>query len=297
MTKLRLSSKNSVRAGLNSLILILLLSLSACSSSTAPSFQRENIAQAIRDICKKEYAIEVRTKLFGRTLWVYLPVEDILIKKDKPETFPEKFEIKKNGSELNNGALRVSYSIGAIPEKETQQEYGYDKKAMDKINNTWKVVRRVLFSMERSSESEPQFCYIVTADIKNGIVSKQIIYCNDLRKVSYGYISWDEYQHRSVTESYMSPEAFGDKEGSFLVYRDITFNEFIPQQIVHRVKLKFQKPEVETNADIDKEIRKIAEHTLKTYNFSDFSTLELENLVTRNKIMLKRNAVLTGIKE
>ncbi|MDI6605970.1 MAG: hypothetical protein QME65_02360, partial [Candidatus Omnitrophota bacterium] len=145
----------------------------------------------------------------------------------------------------------------------------------------------------RSSESEPQFCCIVTADIKNGIVSKQIIYCNDLNKVSYGYISWDEYQHRSVTESYMSPEAFDNKEGSFLVYREITLKEFIPQQIMHRVKLKFQKPEVETNADIDKEIRKIAEHTLKAYNFSDFSTLELDNLVTRNKIMLNRNEVLT----
>ncbi|MDI6605969.1 MAG: hypothetical protein QME65_02355, partial [Candidatus Omnitrophota bacterium] len=145
MTKLRLSLKNSARAGLNSLILIALLSLLGCSSSTEPSFQRENIAQAIQDICKKEYAIDVRTKLFGRTLWIYLPVEDILIKKDKPETFPEKFEIKENNSTLNNGALRVSYSIGAIPEKETQQEYEYDKKALDKINNTWKVVRRVLF--------------------------------------------------------------------------------------------------------------------------------------------------------
>lgn len=295
--KLRLFSKNSVRAGLNSLILIILVSLLGCSSSTEPSFQRENIAGAIQDICKKEYNIDVRAKLFGRTLWVYLPIEELLTKKDKPEEFPTRFEIKENDSQLKNHTLKVNYSIEAIPEKKVPQEYGYDKKALEKINNVWKVLRRVLFSMERSRESEPQFCSIVIADIKNGIVSKEVFYYRDLKKVSYGYISWDEYQHRTITESYMSPEAFGDKEGSFLIYGDITFKEFIPEQIMHRVKLKFQKPEVEISADIDKEILKLAEHTLKIYNFSDFSTLELDNLVTQNKIVLNRNAVLTGVKE
>lgn len=293
--KLRLSSKNSVRAGLNSLVLIILVSLLGCCSSTEPSFQREDIAGAIQDISKKEYGIDVKTKLFGHTLWVYLPVEDLLSKKDKVETFPERFQIKENNSELKGPVLKVGYSIEAIPEKQVPQEYGYDKKAMEKINNTWKVLRRVLFSMERSRESEPQFCCIVIADIKNGIVSKELFYYPDLKKVSYGYISWDEYQHRTVSESYLSPEVFGDKEGSFLVYREITFKEFIPKQIMHRVKLKFQKPEVENNADIDKEMRKIAEHTLKTYNFSDFSTLELDNLISESKTILNRKAVLTGV--
>lgn len=294
MTKSRLSLKNSVRAGLHSLIFIILLSLLGCSSSTAPSFQRESITTAIQDISKKEYGIDVKAKLFGHTLWVYLPIEELLTKKDKAETFPERFQIKENTSELNGPVLKVGYSIEAVSEKQVPQEYGYDKKAIEKINNVWKVLRRVLFSMERSRESEPQFCCIVIADIKKGIVSRELFYYPDLKKVSYGFISWGEYQHRTVNESYLSPEAFGDKEGSFLMYGDITFREFIPKQIMHRVKLKFQKPEVENNADIDKEIRKIAEYTLKTYNFSDFSTLELDNLITENKTILNRNAVLTG---
>ncbi|MFH0762618.1 MAG: hypothetical protein V1925_01880 [Candidatus Omnitrophota bacterium] len=291
MTKLRLSLKNSARAALNSLILITLVSL-GCSSSIEPSFQREDIAQAICDISKEEYGIDARAKLFGHTLWVYLPVENILEKKDKPEKFIEKFEIKDSDSGLKDSSLTVKYAIKAIPEKENSQEYGYNKEVMEKINNIWKVTRRVLFSMERSDGSEPEFCVIVTADIKNGIVSKQTIYCKDLKKVSYGYISWDEYQRRSITESYLSPEAFDDKEGLFLAYKDITMEEFIPLQIAYRVKLKFQRPDTETNADIDQEVRKIAEHTLKIYNFTGFSTLELENLLSAEKIRLKREQIL-----
>ncbi len=296
MTKSRLSSKNSVRAGLNSLILILFLSLFGCSSSTEPTFSRENIAQGIEDVCKKEYNLEVKAKLFGRTLWVYVPLENIFTKKDKPEKFLQRFEIKESSCELKYGTLTVSYSINSVPEKEVAQEYGYDKKAMEKINNAWKALRRVLFSMERRRESEPEFCVIVIADIKNGVVASETFYYPDLKKVSYGFVSWDEYQHRTITDSFIVPEAIDNPQGSFLTYRDITFREFITGQIVQRVKLKFQKPEVEKNADIDKEIRKVVEYTLGTYGFDDFSTLELDNLVTNNKIMLQRAQVLRGPK-
>ena len=96
MTKSRQSLRNSVRAGLNRLVLIAFLSLLGCSSSTEPTFYRENIAQGIQDVCKKEYNLDVKAKLFGRTLWVYLPLEDIFVKKDKPEKFLQRFEIKEN---------------------------------------------------------------------------------------------------------------------------------------------------------------------------------------------------------
>lgn len=165
---------------------------------------------------------------------------------------------------------------------------------MEKINNAWKALRRVLFSMERKHESEPEFCVIVIADIKNGVVANETFYYQDLKKVSYGFISWDEYQHRTITESYVSAEAMDDKEGGFLTYKDISLKEFVPQQISYRVKLKFQKPEVAKDADIDREIQKIAEYTVKIYNFTGFSTLELDNLLTENKTILQRKAVLTG---
>jgi hypothetical protein len=68
--------------------------------------------------------------------------------------------------------------------------------------------------------------------------------------------------------------------------------DFIAAQIRHRIKLKFQKPEVSGDyVDIDKEIIKIAVYTIKTYNFKDLSVVELNNLFTNNKLELNRQAI------
>jgi len=271
--------------------------LCGCSSSTEPTFYRENIAQGIQDVCKKEYNLGIKAKLFGKTLWVYVPLENIFTKKEKPEKFPQRFEIKEASCDLKDETLMLGYSIVPVPEKELAQDYGYDKKALEKINNVWKALRRVLFSMEREHESEPEFCVIVIADIKNGLVTSETFYYPDLKKVSYGFISWDEYQHRTLTESYLMPEAIDNLEGSFLNYKEITLREFITGQIAQRIKLKFQRPEVEKSADIDKEVRKVAEHTLRTYNFRDFSALEMYNLMSNNKVMLRRAQIFRGAKK
>ncbi|MFA5276634.1 MAG: hypothetical protein WC417_07070, partial [Candidatus Omnitrophota bacterium] len=85
MMKSRLSLKISAKAALCSLIITLFLSFIGCSSSTRPTFQKENIEQAITNICKKEYNINVKVTLFGSTLWIYFPTEDIVLKTDKPE--------------------------------------------------------------------------------------------------------------------------------------------------------------------------------------------------------------------
>lgn len=87
MTKLRQSLRSSVRAGLNRLFSIAFIFVLGCSSSTEPTFYRENIARGIEDVCKKEYDLEVKAKLFGRTLWVYLPLENILQKKRSRKNF------------------------------------------------------------------------------------------------------------------------------------------------------------------------------------------------------------------
>ena len=122
--------------------------------------------------------------------------------------------------------------------------------ALDKINNTWKVLRRVLFSMERSKGQEPQFFWLVTADIKYGFLMKELFYLTDLKKVSYEFISWTEFQHRTIQDMENNFGIIGDKEGKVLDYKEANLADFIAMQIQHRIKLKFQKPEVKEGADI-----------------------------------------------
>ncbi|MCX5701985.1 MAG: hypothetical protein NTW64_03280 [Candidatus Omnitrophica bacterium] len=293
MMKLKLFLKNSARhAALN--ILIISFLIGGCSSSITPTYLKENIAQDIQDICRKEYQLDVKAKLMGQTLWLYLPIEDIFIKSDKPEKYLERFKIEHNKEEFQGKLLKLEYLIKAVPEKEKYQEYKFNKTASEKINNVWKVLRRVIFSMERLKEGEPKFFCLVIADIKNGLEIKEIFYYLDIKKVSYEFISIGEYQHRAIQDSNISADIIGDKEGNHLRYGELTLEDFIAKQIDHRIKLKFQKPEVDTNVDIDKEIIKIVVHTIKTYELRDFTAVELNNLMNNSKIILNQGAVLTN---
>jgi hypothetical protein len=293
--KLKPSSKSLAKVGLK--LLPLILFLSACNSSVSPSFLKKDITQAITDICKKEYKLDVSTKLSGNTLWVYLPLENIVSKPDKPEKYLERFLLEDKKNSLEAKTLKVNYLVRPTTEKEKQQEMALDKSVNEKIFDVLQVVRRVLFSMGNSKQDIPQFFCIVTADIKNGFEIKQTFYFLDLKKLSYGFISQTEYQHRIIQDTAVSVEIIDDRIGSHLNYRDITLEEFIASQIQIRIKMKFQKPEVEANADIDKEVLKIVTYTLAAYHFKDFALLDMTNLATGKKTILNQAAILSNSKE
>jgi len=290
--RLRQYLKKPVRlAKLLSLSSLLIITACGCTSSTAPSFSKENITEAIQDISIKEYDIDVTAKLIGSTLWVYLPVEDLFVPAEKPEKYTERFQIEENKEEFDGSKLKVQYLIKLIPEAEKAQEFKYNKEALEKISKIWRVLRRVVFSSRRGKWQEPQFYYIIAADVKNGIEMSEVFYVEDLKKVSYEFISWTEYQHRSISDMRLAPEIIGDRKGANIAYKDISMRDFILYQIKHRIKLRFQKPEAQRGADIDKEILKIVAYTVKTYGFEDFSEAELNNLLTENKIILNRAAL------
>ncbi len=294
MTKSRPFLKSSAKCGLLLNILVIAFLFSGCSSSTAPTYLKENIPQAIQNICKEEYKFDIRAKLVGETLWLYLPVEDMftaLDKKDKADKYLDRFNIEENKNTLEKGELKLEYNIKEIPEKEKYQEYNYNKKVAEQINNVIMVLRRVVLSLDRSKKDEPKFYCLVVADIKNGFQMQEIMYYADLRKVSYGFISIGEYQHRTTQDLVIEPKAIGDKKGFYLDYRNLSLADFILAQIGQRIKLKFSKPEVEKNADIDKEIIKIVAYTIKIYGFKDFQTLELNNLATGKKTSFNTAAI------
>ena len=297
MMKLKLFLRNLARRGLLLNILLAIYLTSGCSSSTTPTYTRENIARSIQDICWSEYKIEVKTKLVEDTVWVYLPLEDLFVKNTKAEKFSEKFAVEQINNEFSNDNLRLEYAIKAIPEQEGYQEYTYNKSALEKMDSILKVLRRVVFSMGHSRTDEPKFFSFITADIKNGFEIQEIFYYLDLKKVIYEFISWSEYQHRTIQDTHIREEITGDREGLHVDYKNITFEDFITAQIRQRIKLKFQKPEVDQNADIDKEILKIVVYTLKIYDFKDFNTVELNNLVTNYKTVLNQAAVWARARE
>lgn len=291
MTRLKVFSRNSVKRALSLALAALLVG--GCTYSANPTFKKEEVAKAIQEICKKEYQLDVKATLTGQTLWVYLPLEiDIFKKADKPEKVIERFTVEQNKADFLNGLIKLDYSIKPIQEKTISQEYKPNKDFLEKNRNVWVVMSRVLFSMERlKNDEELQFLCLITADIKNGAEIVEVVYQPDLKKISYRLISQGEYQHREIYDMVVDPLIAGDKEGRHLNFRNIALKEFIVGQIQNRIKLKFQKPEVKADADIDQEITKIIVFVVRTYNFKDFSAAELNNLLTQNRIFLNRAAL------
>lgn len=295
LMKLRRFSKNLVKTGLK---LFIIASISCgCTISTKPSFLIEEAPQAIREICKNEYKLDITAKLIGHTFWIYLPLENLLSKPTKPEKYIERFLIENNSISFADNRMQANYLIQPIADKESQQEMVIDKKASESIFNILQVVRRVLFSVDQSKDKQPIFFCIVAADITNGFEIKEIFYYLDLQKISYGFISQTEYQHRIIQETSISPFIINDKEGRHLIYEDISEEKFIALQIQHRIRLKFQKPEVTKSADIDKEVLRIIAYTLEAYKYKNLLTLETNNLRSGNRTILNRASLRSKTNE
>lgn len=292
----RLFSRSLARAGKNSLTLLLITLFAAgCSSSIAPSYVTGDVAQALVDTCKKEYDLDLKAKIVGSTLWIYLFAEDVLHQAKEPKKTIKLFEIQENKHEFSDTVIRSNYLIRAIPEKHDTNPYEYDEKISEANNRILRALFRILSSVRQSPRSQIEFFCLVTADIKNGFSIQQIIYSKDLKKAFYGLISPTEFQHRILQDTQVDQRIIQDKEGLFLDYRDITWEEFLTGQIRGRVALKFEKPEVESSADIDREITKIVALTLKIYDYKDFSTAELFNALTKKKLIFNRRALLEGL--
>lgn len=295
MTRLRRSLKSLANPALLNLFLILIF-ISGCSSAIQPTFLIKDVTQAVQNICKKEHNIDVRAKLVDSTLWVYIPFQDVLVKAEKPERYLERFQIADATVESLKNQLKLQYIINKVPEKEKFQDYVLNKEVTEKVNKVWTVLRRVIFSMERSDRSPKFFC-LVTADIKTGLYMKYTFYCLDLKKLVYGLISLEEFQHRNIQDTEYSPLIINDPEGARFIYKEVTMEDFISKQIQQRVRLKFGKPEVGQDADIDKEIIKLIVFTLKAYNYRNFTEIELYNMVTDNKTSLSETAIWAGTTE
>jgi hypothetical protein len=239
--------------------------------------------------------MDATSKLVGSTVWIYVPVEDLFSAPDKnkqPQKYTERFSIEDSKGEFENQILKFDYLIKPVPEQQKPQSVVLSKDAARKGQYIWQVMVRMLMSMKASKGGSLQFFSVVIADIKNGFVIRDIYYCPDIKKAAYNLLSQTEFQHRTVQDMAVAPEVIGDKSGVTVNYIDISMGQFITWQILNRIRMKFQKPEVEKNADIDKEVEKIVAYTLKIYDFKDFNEVELNNMLTSKKWVLNRAAIL-----
>ncbi|MCU0666451.1 MAG: hypothetical protein MUF05_05100 [Candidatus Omnitrophica bacterium] len=293
MTKLKQYSKNLARAALLSLAFI----LSSCGDIPKTSFYKTSqIPQAICDIAKNKYQINLKAILKGKTLWIYLPLENIVVEAKTPSVHKEIFKADQISAQFDQDLLQLAYKIQKVKPKEIANSADFSEDAKDKIGNVRMGTYDVLFNIDRSEESPPLFLCMVIADVKNGFEIKTTTYIPDLKKAFYNIISGEEFRHRSCDDIIFGQEINNDLSGTHLNCEDITMKEFIRLQINQRVRLKFEKEKtLSDNPDIDKEIMDTALFVLEIYGHQNISGIELENLITSEKTLLRDSEIADRI--
>ncbi len=282
MTKLKLSSKNSIKSALLFVSIIPFI-LSGCSCPKEPTFKEKDIPNIIRGICKDEYGLNVTTQRKGNTLWVYAPVERILHKdygKDQDKIF--------------------------------------DETISDKLRNILTTVGRVLIS----SDDTPEFFALLASDIKLGIDYTIIGNVLDMKKSYADFIPWTEINRRYVIKFASAPEAIGDTSGFHFMPHEITMGWFLKEQIAQRIGAFFQSDEmrnyfkvsksegeftdrififkysIENTArtpkkiKVRKEILKIVAYCIKTYEFTEFEGVVITDIPAQETLYYSKTEIL-----
>ena len=282
MMKLKPSLKNSTRLALLFSLLVC-INLTGCQKPIEPSFKEKDIPHLVKKICKEDYNLDVTTIRTPTTLWVYAPMNKMLDKE---------FGIKEDKL--------------------------FDEEMTDKLRNIFTAIGRVLVS----SDKTPEFFALTTSDIKIGLdytITGSVL---DMKKSYAEFIPLAEANRRYVVKLTVEPLAVNDTTGKHLQVYDVKMPSFLIEQIAQRIGARFQSEEwkkyfkvdrsegsyvnntfiltysigqvskFDKEIDIKKEALDIITYCIKTYEFKDFSTIEINDLVKKEKTILNKAAIL-----
>lgn len=205
------------------------VSLTACS----PTYPKEKFKESIIRVCKKEYSLDVKVATVGKTIAIYVPLEDLI---------DFTFAITKSASEKINDVIlsvsRVSLSTDA------QYEY-YCIIAHDvRIPEIQIVIIKSVDDVKR----------FLLNDISRGEYSKRMLV--DIRfspqaqkeraiKEVFDKMSLDRRWQEEVMNDFFrsEPVALGDIGywgGRFYV-KNISQPEFLAEQIANRIRMAFRE--------------------------------------------------------
>ncbi|MEW6170287.1 MAG: hypothetical protein AB1472_01830 [Candidatus Omnitrophota bacterium] len=281
MMKSKLSLKKLAKLVLFNFFLI--TTILGCSP-IRPTYDEKELPLAIVKTFKKEFNLDIKSVIVGKTLWVYLPLDNLFIKSDKKNLI--KYDVSSDTTtRYIDNTFKSKFSISELDRpKELPQEIEFDKDAIKKIRNILTVVALKYLS---SSSNNIDFIRLVYADVKTGIEMIETDYALDLKKVYHGVIPQDEYNRRIVQDFNQNFDIIDDYQGRHLEYQSLEMPEFISKQITQRIRSYFSKyAPGQKQKNIIKEIEKIILDTTRIYNFTDYSYVELNDLLTGNVITL-----------
>ncbi len=194
-------------------------------------------------------------------------------------TFSDTYHMISN--KLNSAIARA---YGNIERKVDSHEYiervAGDRDFVDQIADEKRD--RLIQSNVITQSKVPDFIVYVIADIDKGIAFKTTAYLQDIRRM-YHYQDpgfSQEYVKRVMTDQIGHQIIIGDKEGAHQEYHDVTWNEFLVKQIIHRVKFKYTRSNRKPQTTDPGVLKDLALETLQAYPVRNYRKIIFRNMET-----------------
>ena len=225
------SEKRKVKSVKLFLLFTILISLflSGCDAT----YPKQGVKEAIVQICKDEYDIDVKTEIVGKTIAIYLPLEDLM---------DFTFSINQPASEKINDVI---LSVARVCLSTDENFNFYCVIAHDvRIPEIQIIIIKSVEDVKR----------LLLSDISRGEYSKRILI--DLRlnpqsqkersvKEVFQKMGLDATAQEQVMSDFFRAEPMGLGDIGYwndkFYIKDITVPEFLAEQMVSRVKIEFKE--------------------------------------------------------
>ena len=304
------------------------LLLTACYNKIVPPVVTlEEAHQKFLKVCKEEYGLDVRLFPLKDTLWIYLPLEKPLFEVKAGEEGAGQAAQAVEGpailfldGKFEDKRFVLDYDIARS--KSYPKKLGYESKISDDFQraqrNLLQAIPRIYTQVEQipgevdftdqgrdmqrdrfikahlKTDKAPPFVVIVIADINKGIRFKALAHMKDLRQSLTNPYFLEEYNKRLIYFDTIGDQAIiGDVEGENLNPGPISLPEFLTEQILYRIKFKYQRSDFPPGDDTEEEILKIVNTVVHAYGFDDFNAVELNNLHTGETYLFDKDQLAT----
>jgi hypothetical protein len=241
--------------------------------------------------CRKDYSLNVITRLVGKTFWIYAPTDKPLFDfaaetpaPPDPLKKPPKYDLLFINGSYKTAAFYFEYDV--IPKIKTDaQSEGIRNEGTDHFNKLYNNLFTAITETLLDTKTVISFVVMAITDIKKGIEARYTFYLEDYRMVSVEGIPYDEFNKRVLLESKGSANYIGDEIGQHLEYNDIFMPDFLTKQIINRIRFKFNQSDFPPQQNYEEAIIGTIADTLRYYHFKDFKEVHTNDIREKKKMI------------
>jgi len=274
------------------LIMFIGINLSCAPKKTlGPRPPLTDLQKKFETKCRKDYSLNVITRLAGKTFWIYAPTDKPLFDfaadsptPPDPLKKPAKYDLLYINGSFNDNSFNFQYDV--IPKiKSDMSNEGIRNEGTDYFNKIYNNLLTAITETLLDPKIPISFVVMSITDIKRGIEARYTFYLEDYRMASVEGIPYDEFGKRVLQEEKGSTDYIGDEIGQHLEYNDIRMPIFLTKQMVNRIRFKFTQSDFPPQENYEEAIVGIIADTTRYYHFKDFKEVRTNDIRSKKKMI------------